>query len=531
MFARRSLPTFFSGLMDDRPALDQFVLLSILLHVLLIVLFGNTGESGTSRAQRLWGNLQVSMATPAERGAGPELEAGAANLRLTTGLSSAPAERKQAQRQDDSEAAPTPAQAVAASTASSIDAPALPTPPAAQAKPGEDHAADVPELIATEPAVPHSDFVVPKPRAGQAPAPSAIRLPEMAPLPAVEASSALRPAQDFASALPEAAPRAVLPPPMLEKTSPPAVNKAFAPPLPQPKLRELPYFPPLRTDRAVPSKTERDFAPPVKPQESPPIPAALPKVTPQDTRKEFLPALPEPVRRPLSTLEPAPIPQNIPAGSAREFAPPLPEAARQPAELPALEKIKAESLPRVPAQPVFEPLRSTPAAAPSAAPASSATGAPSAPATPSTPSSPAANDRTTTTTAVPPARDLGTANQPSLTNPANAAKDAAGATGRDGAATGDLTAPNGNAAAPRLNLDALRSRAREVGREGVKESAGPRALLPFPALPKEPPKKSIEQAFDKALKRPDCKDAYADMGLAAVVPLVRDAVSNEGCKW
>ncbi len=81
--------------------------------------------------------------------------------------------------------------------------------------------------------------------------------------------------------------------------------------------------------------------------------------------------------------------------------------------------------------------------------------------------------------------------------------------------------------APRLDLDALRRQAREVTKEG----AGPRTLMPFPTVAKEATKKDMEKIFDKALKRPDCKEAYSDLGLAAVVPLVRDAVKDGGCKW
>jgi|GEM_PF-5094919 len=78
-----------------------------------------------------------------------------------------------------------------------------------------------------------------------------------------------------------------------------------------------------------------------------------------------------------------------------------------------------------------------------------------------------------------------------------------------------------------LDLDKLRQRAREVAIEG----SGPRMLLPFPTVAKPADKRDIEKIFDKALKRPDCKDEYADMGLAAVVPLVRDAIKGTGCKW
>ncbi len=81
--------------------------------------------------------------------------------------------------------------------------------------------------------------------------------------------------------------------------------------------------------------------------------------------------------------------------------------------------------------------------------------------------------------------------------------------------------------APRIDLDAVRQRARELAREG----SGPRTLLPFNVRPKEEIRKKEQQAFDKALKRPDCRDAYSGMGLAAVVPLLWDSVSEKGCKW
>lgn len=79
---------------------------------------------------------------------------------------------------------------------------------------------------------------------------------------------------------------------------------------------------------------------------------------------------------------------------------------------------------------------------------------------------------------------------------------------------------------PKTDLDSLKERARQIAREGT----GPRTAIPFFTAP-PPPKKEMEKAFDKALKRPECKDAYSEMGLAAVIPLIRDAVTEKGCKW
>ena len=83
------------------------------------------------------------------------------------------------------------------------------------------------------------------------------------------------------------------------------------------------------------------------------------------------------------------------------------------------------------------------------------------------------------------------------------------------------------ASVPRLDLDQLRRQARDAARDG----SGSRALLPFPMVAKEAPKKDMEKIFDKALKRPDCKEAYSDLGLLAVLPLIRDAAKDGGCKW
>jgi hypothetical protein len=77
----------------------------------------------------------------------------------------------------------------------------------------------------------------------------------------------------------------------------------------------------------------------------------------------------------------------------------------------------------------------------------------------------------------------------------------------------------------------VRQRARDIGANEGREGTGPRTLFKFPTAPPPVAKRREQEIFDKALKRPDCKDAYADMGLAAVVPLVRDALTEKGCKW
>ncbi|MCE2721812.1 MAG: hypothetical protein ACK511_14315 [Burkholderiales bacterium] len=58
---------------------------------------------------------------------------------------------------------------------------------------------------------------------------------------------------------------------------------------------------------------------------------------------------------------------------------------------------------------------------------------------------------------------------------------------------------------PKLDLDQLRRQARDVARDG----ADSRALLPLPMMAKAAQKKDMEKLFDKALKRPDCKEVYS----------------------
>lgn len=93
-------------------------------------------------------------------------------------------------------------------------------------------------------------------------------------------------------------------------------------------------------------------------------------------------------------------------------------------------------------------------------------------------------------------------------------------------ATGTKPAtPNDLRPTPRLDLDTLRQRAREIDSDANRKNS-------LFAGPKLPPKSKEQEIFDKALKEKDCKTAYADMGLLAVVPLVTSALSEDRkCKW
>jgi hypothetical protein len=77
-----------------------------------------------------------------------------------------------------------------------------------------------------------------------------------------------------------------------------------------------------------------------------------------------------------------------------------------------------------------------------------------------------------------------------------------------------------------LDLDAMRTRAGQLAREG----AGNRALLAFPLPPVPKEKSKLEKGIEKAWK-PDCRTAYSSLGLAAVVPLIANEFGEGNCRW
>ena len=74
-------------------------------------------------------------------------------------------------------------------------------------------------------------------------------------------------------------------------------------------------------------------------------------------------------------------------------------------------------------------------------------------------------------------------------------------------------------------MEAARQRAREI----ASETTSTRGILP--ALPPPPERQSKEShALEKAVK-PDCRTAYAGMGLLAVPVLVASTIGDGGCRW
>ena len=90
---------------------------------------------------------------------------------------------------------------------------------------------------------------------------------------------------------------------------------------------------------------------------------------------------------------------------------------------------------------------------------------------------------------------------------------------------GDGTASPSNSTASRTNPDAIRRAARDRSRDGD-DATG---LFQLP-LPSASPDQKLSEAIDKAQK-PDCRHAFAAMGLLAIPALVASTVGNGNCRW
>jgi hypothetical protein len=312
------------------------------------------------------------------------------------------------------------------------------------------------------------------------------------PMPAPE----LRLEKGLAFEAPKRAPRerpARKPPPPPAPVAEP--QPAYVPPLIDrlPSIERLPDTPRLR----VPPPTPAPPAPAPPPPVAIPEPAAPPIVAAPapEPAPERAPAPEPPIAAPLP--QPMPVPVPVPAEVAQPTPPverapvetqPLPAPIATPPvveEKPVIDRApptpRAEELRQAPEPPKLEQRLQPPAPSPSPAPLKG----PEVDAPALRPS---------------PFR----APEPRRTDPDY-----------------DPTA-----AAPALDPEALRRRAGEMAREGT----GNRALLPFP-MPPAPERKTREQIAIEKARKPDCRDAYKGLGLAAIVPLIANEFGVGSCRW
>lgn len=296
------------------------------------------------------------------------------------------------------------------------------------------------------------------------------------------------------------------PPAPAAKTSPaPAAEPTPAPPVdtPAPQPAPTPLTMPSDTTTVAPTRISpsRD----VQPTRS-----AMPT--------EALQA-PSPVQLP---ERPAPMLSETPTTLRRLDSVPVERSSQAP--LPT--ELKAPS--------ALPPLTPAATAAPAPAPTAPATTPTPTPATtPATAATPATTPSTATATPTPQTRSAPTpsptqapANRVSLdgstaqtsTQPSVGAPDAGARVGHD-VATPASAKPN----APKLNLDLNPSRGPMAARGNA---YGVVQALPKPPIDKD----ALAEEMKKAAQQ-ECRKAYADKGLLAVVPLARDAIRDKGCRW
>lgn len=277
-------------------------------------------------------------------------------------------------------------------------------------------------------------------------------------------------------------------PPTIERLEPPANPPALAAPV-ELAPPAIPLVPAVPIERLAAPAAQHELAPPVE---------LAPRVAP---------ALPE-----------APIERLAAPAAQHELAPPVELTPRVAPVLPApLDRL---TTPKIEHQLAPAPTLTVPAvAAPIAAPSDAAAApiertAPPAGARPA-PASEAASPRSAPDARGEPKTD---AELPRLRLGAPAGDDDIFKPRRDaGATSGD--------GPPSIDLDAAHKRAREI----ASEATGTRGILP--ALPPPPERKSKESiALEKAIK-PDCRTAYAGMGLLAVPALVASTIGDGGCRW
>ena len=473
-----SIRSRFAQLNEESPLLLQFVLLSMLLHMLVVLMFGTATMGGARRGDGWQGPLDVTLRQLyPEHGSGftlaPGDEAqppGAALLRRMEGATKSPVASKQVET-----AAPTvPPETTSAPRASA------PSPPPAEVREA------VPEISLSPRPTPTDTL----PRLDRT-APEEVDKPLVAPV--VTPPKVAPPAPER-----EVAPRDFTLPPVapLERIVPPKLERQLAPPIElrpreipvapreppvefKPREEETPITAPI--EKTAPVKVEREQAPPVeaKPRDVP-VPQAVPieRVAPARIERTLSPPieLPAPPKAPMEAVAPA-----------RALPTPTPAPARESARTVQTE-VQTEVQPAAQPAPRVAPVDVAPAGVPGRSPAART-------------ETPAGGDR--------------------IRFGAPSVEDEIFGTKRDAPAT-EPVAP------PAVTVESMKKRAREIAAEG----AGSRGVLNL--IPPPPPVEKRDKLAEDIAKaaKPDCRTAYAGLGILAVVPLVASSVgSNGGCNW
>ena len=492
-------PRRFSPAPRPEPPLLQFVVLSILLHVLIVLLFGNP-ERGGGGPIGAWRDVPFAVTLRAlltERESPFKPSHGA-----DEGSSGSTLARR-----------PSPA-------ASGAATPTRPVRPQLEAPP-----------VTTEPTPPPTppEPAVESPAREEAPAPGTL------------------PRLDLGA--PEVVDKAVVPNAEIRPQEPPTATTprvdleapSTVPPEPRPvpARRELPpVTPPVA--RPVPPTAEPLAIP--KPEAPAPSEApaeALPQIE-RETAPKVGPVAPPAAEPPVET-PPRIEPEVAPKVEAIEKPPTAEPAAKReaPAETPP--RVEPEAVPKV-----ERPIVAPPPLAPRESPATVAPPRESAPASTieraTTPAAPQVAPRerpaeapAPTTREAPPKTEAESprAAQPPALREAPAAAPLPRLRYGVPSDVDDIFAPRKPGDAPAasapapVDIDA----ARIVAREPSRITYGRTGIIPLNLVPPPPePESKLGRAIQKAAQ-PDCRDAYAAMGLLAIPFLLKDTVTDTGCRW
>jgi len=527
----------------ESPTLLQFVVLSMLLHVLIVVVFGN--PIGTARrGDGWWGPLSVTLQRLLpDNGSGFTLAPGADAsapgrelLRPRDGGAFAPALPAPSMERQDRTAPPSEAAGSAPAESAPAPVPPIEAAPLPDVRPPAGAPTNepfprldlrAPEIVDRPLAPPSAPGVEQSPPAAVELHPREITLPPLTPLPRIAPPKTERELAPPVTVPQREIPIAPVAP--IERMAPPMIERELAPPVTVPQ-REIPIAPVAPIERLAPPMINRELAPPVTvPQREIPIAPLAPieRLAPPMIDRELAPPVTVPQREiPIAPV--APIERLAPPKIERELAPPvsvpqreIPIAPVAPIERLAPPKIERELAPavsvparEVPVAPVErvaprqggresnaapesrrEPTEATPRATPAApalvAPATAPTGeAPAAPPSRLRFGSPDVEDE--------------------IFKPRN-----------------DVVVPSAEpGGGSRIDLDAARRRAREI----TSESSHSRGIVSLVPPPPAERKSKLGEDIEKAAK-PDCRTAYAGLGLLAIVPLVGSTIGNGGCNW
>ena len=289
--------------------------------------------------------------------------------------------------------------------------------------------------------------------------------------------------------------------------------------VPEPS-RVDPVMPPLKLESRVAPVVLPPMDAPVElpPKDLPPvvIPPLLDRIVTPDRTPELTPfRMPPPTP---AQVAPPPVPTPLPVPLQERVVIPHTEIA--PVASPVI-----PALPTLPALPALPPVQRPPVEVP-ALPAPATEIAPTQQVPLSTPPGPAPAPQLPQQREAPARVDRVPFPREESGLPSAPLRPSGPSIDSPGTGTGQTPATKLDPSAPTLDLDAMRARAGELARSG----AGNRAVLPFPMPPVPPKKSKMETAIENA-RKPDCRTAYAQLGLAAVVPLIANEFGEGSCRW